>query len=481
MFLRHLAGYLPAHLVKALVAFAGVYIFTRLLDPADFGRYTLALSATAFGGHVVFSWIEAALARRYAAAEVKGEVSIELATAYWNFAVIAAAVLVLSAGVFAFAPMSGDIQMIVAIGLGKFLADSLLHIGLIVHRAARDVPRFVALDVTRNLVGFAVGVAAVVWTGLEGAGPLLGLLVGCLVALVFDLPYMLPQARRGHYDPERAKAALSFGTAAAIGIALEQILSVADRFLIAYFLGEAETGVYAAGYSLGNRFLDMMFIWVGLAAAPLTVAALEHGGLERMREIARHYASTLIVLALPGAVGLAMVAEPLAAVMVGEDYRERATPIIPWIAAAAALSGFMTYYLREAFTLTQRTGLFALALSVPAILNVLLNLWWIPAYGLMGAVASTVVAYMAGVLVVWVGGRRLIALPMPWGTLGKACFACAVMAVAVWLTPSWGGAFGALMLKAGVGAIVYAGLGLALNLAGCRAWLEGRRAVRPTA
>ena len=45
--LRHLAGYLPVNIASAIAAFGGVYVFTRLLDADEYGRYALMVSAMA--------------------------------------------------------------------------------------------------------------------------------------------------------------------------------------------------------------------------------------------------------------------------------------------------------------------------------------------------------------------------------------------------------------------------------------------------
>ena len=42
--LRHLAGYLPVNIASGIAAFGGVYVYTRLLGPEDYGRYALMFS-----------------------------------------------------------------------------------------------------------------------------------------------------------------------------------------------------------------------------------------------------------------------------------------------------------------------------------------------------------------------------------------------------------------------------------------------------
>ena len=167
------------------------------------------------------------------------------------------------------------------------------------------------------------------------------------------------------------------------------MLASTDRFLLAAFLDEAAVGAYHAGYSLANRTLDVLFIWLGAAGGPALVMALERGGREALKVAAREQAAIFALVALPAAAGLALVARPLAEVMIGEQLRDLAAAITPWIALAALLAGITTYYFHQAFTLGRRTGWLLGAMAVPAGANVVLNLLLIPSFGVMGAAWAT--------------------------------------------------------------------------------------------
>ena len=43
---RHLIAYLPVYLAQALVGFGSVAVFTRILEPSEYGRYVLILAGT---------------------------------------------------------------------------------------------------------------------------------------------------------------------------------------------------------------------------------------------------------------------------------------------------------------------------------------------------------------------------------------------------------------------------------------------------
>jgi len=176
----------------------------------------------------------------------------------------------------------------------------------------------------------------------------------------------------------------------------------------------------------------------------------------------------MLVLTVPAAVGLALVAHPLADLMIGEGLRAGAARVTPWIAASGFFSGVTTYYLHTAFTLSRRTSLLFVVMAIPAGANLALTLVLIPRYGLDGAMWSTTASFALGAVASFSLGRRALPLPVPWDTLGRSLLAAAGMALAVRTVPVYGGA-AELILKAGLGAAVYGALALALDAGGARA------------
>jgi O-antigen/teichoic acid export membrane protein len=288
-----------------------------------------------------------------------------------------------------------------------------------------------------------------------------------LLCLVFVLPADLGRAKGGRYDSAMARTYAAYGLPVALSLILALVLSTTDRFLLAAFLDERAVGVYHAGYSLGSRTLDVVFIWLGMAGGPAMVAALERGGHPALKDAAQEQAAFMVLLTLPAAVGLALVGRPLAEVMVGADLSAGAGRVVPWIALAGWLSGVTTYYLLQAFTLGRKTMMLIVCMAIPAGANVILNLALIPRFGLDGALWSTAASYGVGAVGAGILGARVCPLPVPWPILAKAGLACAVMAAAVLVVPAFGGVI-ELAVKAALGALVYGVVVLGLDAGGLR-------------
>jgi O-antigen/teichoic acid export membrane protein len=463
---KGLLGYLPVNIVQAAAGFGAIMLFTRLLSPSDYGAYALAFSVTSLVYLACLTWIEAAMARFYAAEKTEAGRADLYATLYHTFGAMACVAPVLGGALLLLLPLPGELRLAVAVGLLSVIVRSLLRLAQERRRAAGEVKGFALIDMVQTGAGFLIG-AALVFAGLGAAAPLAGAGAASALCLIWVLPGELKLASRGRFERRRLSTYAAYGLPVSLSLVMSLALATTDRFVLAGYLNEAAVGAYHAGYSLSNRTLDVMFLWLGMAGQPACIAALERGGREALHRTAADQASMMILIALPASVGLMLVAGPLAHVMVGPALADRAATVTPWIAVGALLSGMTTHYFNTAFTLARRTRLLFLAIAIPAAANLALVLALVPRYGLSGAMWATAASYAIGLLASFALARGEIALPIPWSTLGKAGAATATMALIVSRLPSGGGLM-ELVSKAAAGALVYGAVALLLDAGGAR-------------
>ena len=466
MFWRGVMGYLPVNVVQGVVGLLTIVVLTRILSPADYGVYALAFLAMSLVSTGLFVWLEAAMARFYAPESIGGRLPGHFATVYRTFAVMAVGFPLIAGAILWLVPMPVPLKFAVGAGLCAIVFRSLLKLAQERRRAAGDVSGAALIDIAQTIGGFVVGAGLAV-LGWGGGAPLIGMGAAAGVCLIWVLPTELTRVRGGSFEPARLRMYAAYGFPVAGSLILALVLATTDRFLLAAYLNDTSVGVYHAGYSLANRTLDVMFIWLGMAGGPAAIAALERGGHAALKSAAHEQASFMVALTLPAAAGLALVARPLADLMIGPGLREGAAHVTPWIAASAFMAGITTYYFHTAFTLARRTRLLMLAMSAPALSNLVLNWLLIPRFGLDGALWATLASYGLGVVASSALGRRALALPVPWETLGRAGVATIAMALTVSLVPASGGVL-ELFAKATVGALVYSVLALVLNVCGIR-------------
>lgn len=468
---KHILGYLPVQIARAVVGFGGVAILTRLMPTEMYGQYALALAAMHITAMAFHTWLDAAVARFHARADARGHLASHLATIYSSFAFVGTGVIILGGIALWAAPLNIELKTALGFGLAALTLRSILAIGIESRRAAGQVAAYSMFETANVLGGFALGIAILMATPLGAAGPIAGMALASLITLFFEFPSQARKSATGKPRKRRAMLYFAYGLPVSISLVFEHLLSAGDRFLIAGLMNEAAVGIYAAGYGLADRTIDILFIWLGTAATPLMIRALEKEGPDAARRVAGQSARVMGLIGFPAATGLALVAAPLSTVMVGEEYRAGATLILPWIALAGLMKGLMTYYFHESFILKRKTRWMAAIMGGAAVFNISLNLVLIPVFGIAGAAAATLVSYTLSLVACAAIGRALFPLPLPWLDWGRSALAAGVMALVVYALPVQGPAILVLLAKAALGGAVYVAIALALNIAGCRSWL----------
>jgi O-antigen/teichoic acid export membrane protein len=176
----------------------------------------------------------------------------------------------------------------------------------------------------------------------------------------------------------------------------------------------------------------------------------------------------LLVVGLPAALGLVLLAPNMVRVMLGAPFREAATALVPWIAVATLIASLRFHYLDLAFHLGKRTLRQMAIMAIAGLTNLLLNLWWIPLFGMLGAAYATLVTYVLAFVLAWWLGRGSFPLPAPPpAQLLRISVAVVGMGLALWPLRDLDGPV-QLLLQVAIGIVVYAACLLALDVAGSR-------------
>lgn len=452
----------PLQIAQALIGFGAIAAFTRLMSAEDFGRYALALSISMAAHTLAFTWAESAAFRFFAAARAEKRLADHFATLLALAITLGLGVIAITAGALAFAGLRDDIAALSAFAAGAAVLRFITRLGRESDRAALAFGRYAVLETVYIVAGFAVGVALLVMFDFGPAAPFAGLLAaGALVALI-DLPRLMRDAHGGQTSLARSISYASYGAPLALALAVDLGVQAIARLVLAGEAGTAPLGAYAAAFGLA-RALDIVFMGVSAAFAPLVFAAYEEKGAGAARDAARGGFVLLAAITIPASIGLALLAQPVATLMVGEALRAETAAALPWLALAGLMSGFGLYYWSEAFQLSRRTGQRALLMLAPGAVQLALTAWLAGAHGAVGAAVGAAAGATVGAVVLALAGQRLLPLPFPAGQLARICAAAALMAIVVIAFPGAHTTLG-LFQSAALGASIYGIAALALNV-----------------
>jgi O-antigen/teichoic acid export membrane protein len=451
MLLRHGLLYLLARGLTGVIGFITIAVFTRLLPPELYGQYALVLASSTLVNSVLFQWLRLGLLR-FLPVHSERPATL-LATLRAGYAAMAGLVLALGLLAALLTPDSAwRVMILLAVPLVWAQAWFELNLSLALSQLAPA--RYGVLALSKGMLALACGTGLIL-LGLGAAGPLLAL------ALAMMLPSLVLMSRawRGigwrRPAPGLTRELLAYGLPLTATFALNFVVASSDRYLVAWFLGTDAAGAYAAGYDLGWTSVLILMTVVNLAGYPLVMRAVERDGPAAAQVQLQQNGVLLLAVGLPAMLGVVILAPNLAGVVLGAPFRDDGARLLPWVAIAAFFGGAILFYNNLAFQLSRSTLGQLWSTLVAALVNLGLNLIWIPRFGLLGAAWATVVAYGFGFTLSFWLGRRAFPLPiLPVDAL-KPVGAALVMVLALWPCRAWLGPL-ALAAQISLGLLVYA-------------------------
>ena len=453
---------------NGVFAIATLAVFTRLLSQEEYGVYALAMAAATIASGVLFQWLNVAISRFYPPhlddpSKVMGVVSF----GFWVATVVAALIFI---GLF---PFLGVLGVESITGIVLFLITIALGLYTLALQVANAESRPILYGKLSWVKGGGTLLAGFIFIhyGIGERGALLGYLAGLMLAVIVFAPVLLSRLKLGSMDKRMAGNMFGYGLPLAFNSLAIVTVDLADRFMIGILLGVAQVAPYAIAYDLVQQSVGPMMNVLFLAAFPLIVQAFDSAQDEPTSNRLHALGSNLLGLGLPVTAAVGFFAGDISEIILSNDYRQDATTIMPWLAAAIFIGAFKSFYLDVVFQLRNATKYQGYIAILMVAVNIVLNLIFLPVYGAVAAAWSTLAAFTVGALSSWIWGRSFLMLPSLGKDFLRSAGATTTMLVILHHLPSSPGTIW-LSYKILVAIITYAMLAWALDIAGFRRLLK---------
>jgi O-antigen/teichoic acid export membrane protein len=453
---RHLIRYLPSVVVPSVFGLVAVAIYTRILSPEEYGIYILIFTTALFLQVFTLNWLYQSILRYYERYQAS-----DIAALFTTSLVFFCAVSLLTAVIFL------CVHHFSAKMFDRRLAEALIflplvYVGecgfkfiLVFLRAMQESLRYSVHLSINAVLKLAVALVFILLLGYQSEGILLGLALASGAAFLWEALRLArrwrPAARR--FSVRLGSQMLRFGLPLLGLVLLNLILSVSDRYLLQIYQDAAQVGIYSAGYRIAETGVYGFVMLLNLAAFPVLIKVFESEGEHRSKTLVNHLLIFYLALLFPVVTGISVLSEEIVTVMLGPQYRA-ARDLLPWVSSGIAFMGLGLYY-AKCFELKEKTFVIPVLYIGPAVLNLLLNLWWIPRWGMQGAAVSTFLAYLSCLLLLALTSRKMIRWQFPWLTAAKSAMASLVMGMVVHLLPDIGSGWLSLGIKIAAGAGTY--------------------------
>jgi len=454
--------------LKALTFLFSVYVVRQLGDDR-FGQYSIVL---AFVG--LFQIFFELGMSQYVMREIAQDRS-KTQPLFWNLvalrfllAILGIIGITLGAVVVGYAP---DLVLGIFIHTCGFLLSAFLAPLTTVLTANERLDYATGLNILGQLIFVLFGAIFL----LSGWG-FISLIVASLIGIPLQIGLAIWAIRHHHMAtlsiqiepriwPHMIRSGLPFGI---ISLTLTIAFSI-DTVMLSMYQPEHVVGWYNVAY---NLVFSLMFFFRGFKEA--IVPSLSRTYVNDPAQVERWYHRSvkfIAILSMPIAVGGMLVAFPLIRFLYTDEFLPSALALTILIWDVPLL--MFTSFCGNMTTIISEERAAARIYSINAVANVILNLYAIPRFGVVGASLVTVVTDLIGALQFHFLLRHKLHLPdMTW-VFVRILIASALMGVVVRLAGSLN-----LALLIGLGAVVYGGLVLALRLLNDTEWATILRLLR---
>jgi O-antigen/teichoic acid export membrane protein len=387
---RHSAVYGLGGLVSRILATLLLPLYTHYLPPGSYGRVEIVTAATAVLAILLQLGISSAFFRFYFDAKEDAERLVVIRTSFWFTMAMSTLGLVL--GVVFAAPighwlgLGHDPSLVRAGAVGLWAQTNYQQLTALFRVEERSVQYAIA-SVANVLITVAAMVLFVAYFHWGAVGLVVGNFTGTLVVYAVLLGYRYEQLG-AQFDRRLFRKMQQFGMPLVPSALALWTINFVDREFVSWYKGNAEVGVYSAAVKIASL---ITFVMVAFRTAWPAFAY----SIEDDREAKRTYSFVLTyLLALTSWAALALGAlAPWWVRLLTDPRYQRAEKGVALLAFAGAVyAGYVVLAIGSGRA--RKTQWNWAVTGAGAAVNVGLNFWLVPRWGMVGAAVSTVVAYV---------------------------------------------------------------------------------------
>lgn len=411
--------------VATVAGLAGTRLLTTLLPPAAYGEISLVTGLGALGAGLLCSpFLQAAL-RSFPDARDAGKIGAlrGLSRHYVGRGAAAVGALLVAAGaswaVWGPTRISFAIFAVFVAAAASVAADAwrAYESGFLnASRRQRDVALRTALDAIARP---AIAVSLVLWLGPSAFHAVLGFAAGSVLISTLLRHRTVTGADVGPWRGDswavsHRTAFLRYAVPLVPMAALNWVISMGDRYVLAGTWGAEVVGIYWAAYALGSQSFIAANTLIHTTLRPVLYDAVARGDSRKERRTLRIWLLVVASVAIVGWVLTTVLARPLCRIVLGPAYGA-AADLLPWIGAAYALQMIQQTFEVVLYADGGSKRLVALQ-AVAAMSAMAFYALLIPRYGARGAAMATLGTFVITTTLAFVlsgAGRRILGKPGP--------------------------------------------------------------------
>ncbi|MFH1460562.1 MAG: oligosaccharide flippase family protein [Candidatus Omnitrophota bacterium] len=257
-------------------------------------------------------------------------------------------------------------------------------------------------------------------------------LISLLIAVVFKgFSYSNHKIEFKAFLPQTFK----YGFPLAITGIVTFFFSAGDRYIIAYFLGAKSVAVYSVAGNLGGYLKESLITAINLSLMPIAFKLWEEQRIEQVRKIFTSMVRYYYLLAAAIVALFFLVSQELLVIIASEKYAQSAS-VAPLLMCGIMASSFI-FPFSAGLHFEKKTLKIFLLTIVFTLINVILNIIWIPEHGIKGAAFATMVSSFFFIFSNQLFSHKYFSFKIPFSAVLKytvICFGAYFITNQVWIS-----------------------------------------------
>jgi O-antigen/teichoic acid export membrane protein len=412
LLLRQVLAYVPGSVLPAFIGLASAAIFTRVFSTEEYGRYSLVVSVATLGTALASQWLQQAINRYLPGA-------LDNATRQEVKRVAAMGVILISG-------LLGSLTLIIVLfrnllpdewkefvvpGALLMVTTSAFNSLSVIFQAEMRAKQY-SFYILSNSFGKLIFSLLIIFTVTRAPS---GMVWGAVLSTAILLPILWYRAGLPILSSlfnkhlwsiywSYIKQFASYGFPMIGWFLAATLLNVGDRYVIQWFRGSAEVGIYSANYNFIQGAVGLIAAPILLAAHPFLMRAWGKGDRVNagrwLEFITEWFAIAGIVLV--GATWL--FSSDLATWFLGTEFR--AGHVVMPVVIAGIVAWQLGMYAHKPLEFSERTGFMFILSLAAAGLNLILNIIFVPMFGYVAAAYTTLISYLFYTIITSIAGQR---------------------------------------------------------------------------
>jgi O-antigen/teichoic acid export membrane protein len=401
-------------------------IYTKYMTPSDYGIYS---SMQTLGAMLIIAFtlaVDMAIYRIYFDYDTESEKKNYLGTMAITIAGISLTVLVL---LFIFHNSISNIYRTIEFYPYYVYAIMLSYFSIfsIIPKIYLQVNQKAIIYIILSLGQFLINTSFILWFMIVEKQGAAGVLKGVMYANLLTLPinlFITLKVINITFKYDMFRASIKFSLPQIPILLSAWIMNLSDRIFIERFFSLQDVGIYSLGYKIGEAVLIISTAF-SLAYSPIYFSlANSNNQIEAKKRLHRYNSSFTITMVFITFL-VAVFSRDAVEILVDEKYIE-AINIVPIISLAylvLQVGGLLNLSIYQ-----EKKTLQLMYLSIgSAIINILMNYYFISLYGSYGAAVSTLISFTIFFLLKYWYSKKCYFIPFEWRNITIATVTLFVM------------------------------------------------------